>query len=361
MNKKTKICLNTMAGNEEHVVLRMLESCYKYIDYWVIQCNGTDKTQSMIEEFFKEKNIPGFTYNTTWKSHGWNRDDTVQKCLSADHGCDWILRVDCDEQLQVDDDFDWSIFDDTSVHSWNITGHSPGSYYFRTWMWNAKLPWRFYHDTAHERIYLPDLGEGFQRVNLPMSFKHILTNDGFTWANPTKFLSDALKLENQTISEGNLLENTYHFFYVGKSYNDCYGHPDFPLGYEHQKEYARRCIFYFEQLVKHVNIDYQDDMIYYAQYLAGNAYKFCKEYDKAIQAYKDAERYCPRRNEHFCGLAEAYWELGDYENMLYYTSILMKEERKNPFPDFCFLIHNGAYHDTGEYGKYLHNIALENV
>ena len=44
-----------MVGNEERVILRMLESSYKYIDYWVIQCNGSDKTQSIIEEFYKEK------------------------------------------------------------------------------------------------------------------------------------------------------------------------------------------------------------------------------------------------------------------------------------------------------------------
>ena len=63
MKKECKICLNAMVGNEERVILRMLESSYKYIDYWVIQCNGSDKTQSIIEKFYKKKNIPGFTYN----------------------------------------------------------------------------------------------------------------------------------------------------------------------------------------------------------------------------------------------------------------------------------------------------------
>ena len=53
MKKECKICLNAMVGNEERVILRMLESSYKYIDYWVVQCNGSDKTQSIIEEFYK--------------------------------------------------------------------------------------------------------------------------------------------------------------------------------------------------------------------------------------------------------------------------------------------------------------------
>ena len=50
MKKECKICLNAMVGNEERVIMRMLESSYKYIDYWVIQCNGSDKTKSIIEK-----------------------------------------------------------------------------------------------------------------------------------------------------------------------------------------------------------------------------------------------------------------------------------------------------------------------
>ena len=85
-----------MVGNEEHAILRMLKSVEPYIDYWVIQCNGKDNTQKIIEEFFEDKNIPGFTYNVEWKFPGWNRNDTLQKCLATDHGCDWILRMDAD-------------------------------------------------------------------------------------------------------------------------------------------------------------------------------------------------------------------------------------------------------------------------
>ena len=65
-----------MVGNEERVIKRMLESSYMHIDYWVIQCNGSDKTQSIIEEFYKEKNIPGFNNKHQRDYHGINRDHT---------------------------------------------------------------------------------------------------------------------------------------------------------------------------------------------------------------------------------------------------------------------------------------------
>ena len=67
-NKKAKLCLNTMVSNESHVILRMLNSCYKYIDYWIIQDNGsTDGTQDIIRNFFAEKNIQGFLYEIPWQ------------------------------------------------------------------------------------------------------------------------------------------------------------------------------------------------------------------------------------------------------------------------------------------------------
>lgn len=347
-----------MVGNEEKVILRMLESCYKYVDFYAIQCNGNDSTEDIIYNFFTEKNIPGFTYQIDWNFPGWNRDHALQTCLGNEHGCDWILRMDADEQLKVDNDFDWSILDDTSIQSFNVMADSPGSFYYRTWLWNARLPWSFRHDKRHECILL-DGTENFQRVNLPKEFRHIITNDGETWVNPTKFLTDALELENHHISKGTLLEDPYHFFYVAKSYNDCYGNDVFPLGYEHQKEYARRCIFYGQHFVDYVNRP--DEMVYYAQFMVGNAHRFCKDYSNAIFAYNKAHKYCSRRNEHYCGLVEIYNELKDYNTMLEYTNILMQPERTNPFPNLAFLIHNNCYYDTGEYVEYLHNLALKNV
>jgi tetratricopeptide (TPR) repeat protein len=350
-----------MVGNESHIINRVLESCYRHIDYWIIQCNGSDNTQQLVEEFFKEKDIPGYCYNVEWQYPGWNSDHLIQECYRADHNCDWFFRIDADEQLQVDDDFDWSVLDDTSIQSWDVVATNEGASWFRNRIWNSKLPWRFKHDKRHECIILPGCGpteEEFQRVSLDKKFRHYIQSDGNSYVSPTKFLVDALELEIQHLANNTLLSDLYHFFYVGKSYYDCYRN-EFPLGYEHQKEYARRCIFYCQKFVEYVNI--QDEMVYYAQYLVGNSYRFCGEFDKAIEAYERASHYCPKRNEHLCGLAELYWELNDYESMFIHTKKLMDPSRKNPFPELAFLIHNTAYYDTGNYVKQLHDVALQNL
>jgi len=368
-NKKTKIVMMSMFKNEAHTIGRMLESCYKYIDYWILQNNGsTDGTPEVVENFFKNKNIPGFIYEVEegWVGFGWNRDHVLQKVRQTDHGCDWILKMDCDETLVVDDNFDWSIFDDTSVQSWHIPALSGGTYYYRAWMWNAKLPWRFNHDTAHETICLDmdGIGEGFQRVNLPLSFKHVTYSDGQSYGVRTKYISDALKLEEKLIREDTMLTDHYHFWYVGKSYFDCYHGDFYPLKERHSEEFARRCIFYFTEFLDVTHnfkttqvADRIDEMAYYAVMLIGITYQFLKDYDKAIDHYNRAENFAPVRNEHITRQAELYNMLGKYDKMFECTSRLVQPERTSPFPLYHFMIEASSYHDTSNYVFELHELA----
>lgn len=356
MNKNTTLCLNMMVGNESHIITRVLESCYKYIDYWIIQCNGDDDTQQIIEKFFEDKNIPGYCYNVQWHYPGWNSDHLIQECYKANHDCDWFFRIDADEELQVDEDFDWIVLEDTSIQSWDVIATTGSSSWLRNRIWNTKLPWRFKHDKRHECIILPGCGpteEEFQRVLLDKGFRHFIRSEGNTYLSPTKFVVDALEIEHQHISTGTLLSDPYHFFYIGKSYSDCYRVDGLPLGYEHQQEYAKRCIFYFTEYVKRFYTGQENEMIYYAQYLIGNAYRFCNDIDSAIKAYEQCTLFCSSRNEHFCGLVETYMSLSDYETAYVYASTMMSPERKNPFPNIAFLIHNECYYDTGTYVKAL--------
>ena len=378
---RTHIVMISMFKNEAHNIKQMLESCYKYIDFWVLQDNGsTDGTPEIVNEFFKDKDIPGFIYKVEegWVGFGWNRDHLLQKCLDTDHGCDWILKMDCDETLEVDttntidpDGFDWSIFWSTDIQSFDVTAVGGSIIYYRTWIWNAKLPWKFNHDTAHETIYLDvdylEDKQAFQRVALPRGFRQVGHNTGQSWSVPTKFLTDALIFEERLIRENTLLENRYHFFYIGKSYEDTYEGDFFPLGRAHSEEFARRCIFYFEEFVNQVHdfkntgrAKHMDEMCYYSMCGIARAYKFLGNINKAIFYYFKAEEFCPLRNEHLIGLAESYNLLGEYDKMLQVTTLLMHPTRKCPFPNLVFLINTNLYNDTVKYPEYLHSIALQN-
>lgn len=356
MNKRTKIVLNSMVGNEAPTIRRMLESVSPYIDYYVIQCNGTeDNTMEIIDNFFKDKGIPGFTYQTEWNYPGYNRDHTLQECLKANHNCDWILRMDADERLHVDEDFDWSILDDTTAVSYNMVAENGDLRYFRTWFWNAKLPWFFQHDKRHETIHLPEVGEDFERRTMPYGFRHLVSQDGFTWAVPRKFLRDALELEIDKVVGNTILEDSYHLWYLAKSYSDSYGdHTQFAFGKLHSDEYARRAIWYFERYLdvtqdwsKSRTCKTKSEMCYFALTLMGDAYKFMGDSNKAIEHYLLAEQFSPERNEHLVHLCFYYEELGDIENALKVVNKMLQPERVNPFPRLSFLIEGRAYHDTG--------------
>jgi len=358
MSKKTKICLNAMVGNEAPTIMRMLESVASYIDYWVIQCNGKeDNTKEIIENFFQEKGIPGFTYVIDWNFPGWNRDHTLQTCLSADHGCDWILRMDADETLAVDNDFDWSILDDISVDSYNITAQAGQTKYFRTWFWNAKRPWFFQHDKRHETIHLPEIGEDFQRFDMPYGFRHMVSQDGQTWYVPRKFLRDALELEIDKVVGNKVLEDHYHLWYLAKSYSDSYGNPDeLPFGKDHSDEYARRSIWYYEMFLKKSHKwdgsgvpERQDEMAYYALIMMGIAHGFIGNLDKSYKCFRDAELFCSGRNEHLLYLALELEKQKKYIDILPIIEEMCNPEKVNPFPNRTFLIEDRAYMNTSNF------------
>jgi hypothetical protein len=347
-----------MVGNEAKTITRMLESVAPHIDYYVIQCNGKeDNTNEIIETFFKEKDIPGFTYFIEWNFPGYNRDHTLQEALKADHGCDWILRMDADERLAVDEDFDWSILDDTNVQSYNIVAEAYDTRYFRTWFWNAKLPWFFQHDKRHETIHLPEIGEDFERRNMPYGFRHLVSQDGFTWAVPRKFLRDALELEIDKVVGNTVLEDSYHLWYIAKSYSDCYGNPnELAFGKKHSDEYARRSIWYFERFFETVHqwdgsgpATREDEMGYFALIMMSHAIWFIGNKEKALWYLDNAKQFAPERNEHFIYQNSYLEELGRYDEIIKNIDFMIQPERKNPFPEKSFLIENRAYYDTSNF------------
>lgn len=370
--KSCRIGMISMFKNEAHSIKNMLDSVSNYIDYWVLQDNGsTDGTPDVVSAWAEKTKIPGFMYKVDegWVNFGWNRDHVLQKFLQSEHNCDWIMKMDCDETLKVDDEFDWDIFDNDIV-SYNVQSEDTNAIYYKTWIWNSKYPWRFNHDPAHETIYIDDgtKNTDFQRVCLPSTFK-MLSGETFgeSYTVPTKYVSDSLKLEEKIIREGNIKENSYHFWYLAKSYADCFALEAFPLGKKHQQEFARRCIFYnmeflnlehnYENTNKAARID---EMAYMSICAVGNGYRFLGEYEKAEYYYNQAEQFAPKRNDHLIHLAELFWKTQQFDRMLICTNTIMQLHRKCPFPEYCFLINKQFYYDTGNYCHALHQIALDN-
>ena len=369
VEKNSKIVVVAMFKNEAPVLKRMLDSCLPYADYYVFQNNGsTDGSGEIAKDFLVDNGLNGHIYEVEegWVGFGWNRDHLIQTCQSIDHGCDWILKMDCDEVLEIDEDFDWTLLDDKTIPGFHIAAISGSCIYHRAWMWNAKLEWAFHHDPCHETVYCKDpaIGENFHRVNLPNSFRQVGYNEGQSWGVATKFVSDSLILEEKMIREQTLLENLYHFWYIGKSYADAWPSTGFPLKESQQKEYARRCIYYFNEYINHTHkggVKGIDEMAYVGLILSAEAQLFLKNYDAGISTYKLAEAFAPGRNDHLIGLANVYNQLEDYDKMLACTTTMMQPDRKCPFPEYATFIDTSMYWDTGTRVKELHEEAQEHV
>jgi tetratricopeptide (TPR) repeat protein len=371
MNKKCKIVMITMFKNEARSIERMLNSCLPFVDYYVLQNNGsTDGSDQIVKDFLINNELSGTLYDVEegWVGFGWNRDHLIQTCQDIDHGCDWILKMDCDEVLEIDSNFNWELLSDKSTQAFHIPAVSGTCVYYRAWMWNANLPWRFNHDTCHETIYceIPEIDKNFVCKDLPKSFRQVGYNEGQSWSVPTKFISDSLILEEKMIKENTIHSDIYHFWYIGKSYADAYPSTAFPLGKTQQKEYARRCIYYFTEYLNLIH-DFEntkkakfiDETSYMSLILMAEAYIFLNKEDNAIECYILAESFAPKRNDHLFGLARIYKRLKQYEEMLQITSVMINPERKNPFPEYCNFIDSSLYiNEENNVVEELHNFAL---
>jgi len=103
---KPTITLCMIVKNETHVILRCLESVYKYIDrYDITDTGSTDGTQDMIRDFFAKKGIPGEIYQSDWKGfgdHAGKIGSRTEAFQNAKGKADYAWVIDADDSLSGD-------------------------------------------------------------------------------------------------------------------------------------------------------------------------------------------------------------------------------------------------------------------
>ena len=180
------------------------------------------------------------------------------------------------------------------------------------------------HETIHMKGATPT-SDSFERATIKPGFRHVLTNGGKTWENPNKYVSDGLTMELEHVPTGTLLEDDYHFWYLAKSYFDGYKSEELPLGVEHQREFARRAIFYWTAWLDRMhnwktnpNPNREDESAYCALTYMGVLYGFLED-RKSISLFSIMS--LTKRNEHLAELYH-YFEAGNYDNMFFISDIL---------------------------------------
>lgn len=213
------LCLATVCKNEEECIERLLESVYKFIDYWVIVDTGsTDRTCEIIENFFREKGIPGELHHEEWVSFGHNKTQMMEHAKGK---ADYLIHIDADDYMVGDlnkEDLK------EGHHAFFFECHR-GSTKYKTWIvFDNRITWRFI-GVAHTLIKCVEVPE-FQTLDLSDKPYHMVSvlSGGARSNDPEKYYKDALNLKNQFFET--LLEdpdglNNRSVFYAAQSYFDC--------------------------------------------------------------------------------------------------------------------------------------------
>ena len=206
----TTICLNMVIGNEAEVIRRCLESVASHIDYWVVNCNGSDESESIVREVLSD--VPGEVLNDPWRNFAHNRSIVAK--ASRGKG-DFHFCIDADEELRVDgrlaDHIDPSL---DMINYW--------LYYSQDWaivragLLSDRLQWRF-----ESVVHNYPTAENIKRRGTADAVHVWHHKDGFRWADTKKkYARNAALLEAELAGDPGRLRNRYQF-YLGESYRDC--------------------------------------------------------------------------------------------------------------------------------------------
>jgi tetratricopeptide (TPR) repeat protein len=104
MSDPATIALNMIVRNEADILERCLASLAPHIDYWVILDTGSqDATPTLIEAFFHAAGIPGQLHHGEFTDFGATRNAALELCRVSPGGFNYILLIDADMELVVED------------------------------------------------------------------------------------------------------------------------------------------------------------------------------------------------------------------------------------------------------------------
>jgi len=212
------LCFATMCKNEEHCIRETLESVYKYIDTWVVCDTGsTDRTCEIVEEFFKEKGIPGELFHHEWIGFDVNKTKMFDACYNRS---DYILHLDADDLLMGDFEF---TNDDAGRLSYLVTTKRGSATYKCQIIFSNRHHWKLC-GVAHTTIKCLDNVQDLTNGDLShKNFYQISRDTGARSQDPDKYYKDALKLQKQffdtLVSDPDGL-NRRSVFYTAQSYMD---------------------------------------------------------------------------------------------------------------------------------------------
>lgn len=261
------LCLNMIVKNEEKVITRLFDSVLPIIDcYCICDTGSTDNTIKIIEDYFKNKNIPGKIVIKPFVNFCHNRTFALKECVGMS---DYVLLLDADMVLEIKN-FNKQIL--TSSDSFYIL-QGNDSFYYQNMRIVKNNGLYHYIGVTHEYIDIPPNSSivGFSKNDL------FIRDFGDGGCKNDKFERDIRLLLDGIKEEPN---NPRYYFYLGNSYSDVgrYGE-------------AINCY------KKRIDLKGWREEVWYSYYKIGCCFKHLNKINDAIKYWMEGYEYYPERLE----------------------------------------------------------------
>lgn len=270
------LCLNMIVKNESKIITRLFDSVLPIIDcYCICDTGSTDETPSIIESYFKEKNIPGKIIYEPFQNFCHNRNVALQSCIGMS---DYVLLLDADMRLEIIN------FDKNNLRHANTFTILQGnqSFYYQNTRIITNNGLYKYVGVTHEYIDIL-----FQDVRENIKKNELFIQDiGDGGSKNDKFNRDIQLLLKGIDDEP---DNQRYHFYLANSFHDVGKYDD--------------AIQYYK---KRIDMGGWPQEVWYSYYRIGLCYKHKNDYPNAFWYWMEGYDYLPERLE------------GLYEMLMYY-------------------------------------------
>jgi glycosyltransferase involved in cell wall biosynthesis len=303
MTPKLALCM--IVKNESHIIEQCLNSIYKYIDYWVISDTGsTDGTQEIIQNFFKEKGIPGELHQDEWKNFGHNRTLALRHC---DGKAQYAWMIDADDVVEGE----FIVPTEMTADGYVIRMGKPEFSWWRSQIFKTESKWE-YKGVLHEYpnctgVEKPALSkiEGNYRINArTLGARNVGITPVEKYTKDAEVLEEALKEEP---------ENTRYQFYLAQSYFDSQQWDKAIQAYQ-----------------RRIDMGGWAEEVYYSKYrIAVCKATLAQPIGEIINAFLDAYNYRPIRAEPLVHIAQMLRQL---ENKPAAAFVFARQAAEIPLP-----------------------------
>ena len=307
------LCLNMIVKNESRIITRLFDSVISIIDtYCICDTGSTDNTVQIIEDYFKEKGLPGKIINEPFKNFCHNRNLALQCCIGMS---DYILFLDADMVLDIKNFSKQFLNDADSFYIFQ----GNNSFYYKNLRIVKNNGLYKYVGVTHEYIDTPK-----NSTKIPINKNNMFIKDiGDGGSKDNKFERDIGLLLDGIKDEPN---NVRYYFYLANSYHDL-GNFD-----EAINVYKKR-----------IEFGGWKEEVWYSYYKIGLCLKKMNKFADALFYWLEGYNYYPERLEAIYEIIQHYRYTSKHNLCMKFYKIAKEILDKNENRDSYLFLHNFVY------------------